>query len=398
VRIGLVLVGVAILPAVTVVNARMVPSLPLAAPFAVDWVAARAWLLQGNSPYAAAVPTTVSAILARQPGGLAQDAGSLIYVGTLPATYLMLPLVLLPFEWARALWMTIIEAGAVAIAFFAMPFARWKPGPVTLLAWVILSLLFLPVVYAAVLGGMGLFAALLLVAGLWAVDREVDSVAGLCLGLAIVNPQVSALLVLFVLVWAVSVGRWTLIGWTVGSGLSILVGTSLMAPDWPLAWVRQVLYFHELLGPQLPFVAPMRVFQESSNVTILVLSAACFLYLIYEWILAWGKQTSWFLWTSALTLVLSQVVTSAFSVPDLIVVLPCLALIFSVGGERWKAMSGWVSAVGMVAFLAIPWGLILLGPRTVQAPLIMASVLLFMTLMGLWWIRYWAVRRPIFSL
>jgi hypothetical protein len=398
VRAGLILLGIGMLPVLTVLNGRLAPRLPAAAPFTVDYAAAQAWILRGQSPYSLDVTTTAEQLIKRQPGGLTQDPSTLIFVGPLPETYLMLPFVLLPVEWARAVWMTIAELGLLALASFSLSLARWQTRPSIVLAYVLFTLLFFPSISTVVLGGLGLIATLLLVGGLSAVLGEVDSVAGLCIGLAIVRPEVSALLALFVVVWAFSVRRWSLLGWTGGTALVVLLGSGMLASDWPLAWIRQILYFHDLVGLQLPLAAPISLFRAPQGLVVLVLAIIGLVYLLWEWALALSKPAAWFLWTACLTLVVAQLVTFAFDVSDLVVLLPVLGLIFRVGEERWKGAGQWGTLLGLMAFLGLPWVLYLAISPDAAASLNLATLLLTMALVGLWWSRYWAIRRRILAL
>jgi len=114
--------------------------------------------------------------------------------------------------------------------------------------------------------------------------------------------------------------------------------------------------------------------------------------LLVEWVLAWKKGPRWFLWTAAMTLVLTNFLTARAATTNYVMMIPALILIFRVWVERW-GKKGQAVVWGVMAVALV--GLWVLFIQTVQGnleqPAMYVPLPLF-CLLGLWWVRWWFVR------
>lgn len=113
---------------------------------------------------------------------LGGEVGNLTWVYPPPALLLALPLALLPYPVALVLWSVLPLAGLALLL--------WRLAPHPLTPWVVP--LFTGIGQCLTIGQNGVIAALLLAAGLLALDRR-PLLAGCCFGLLACKPQLAVL-------------------------------------------------------------------------------------------------------------------------------------------------------------------------------------------------------------
>jgi hypothetical protein len=241
-------------------------------------------------------------------------------------------------------------------------------------------------------GQFAVIEALLMAGALLAIKRGRDPLAGILLGLSIAKPQMTVLLIPFVFLWAGWARRWLIVVWGIGTIAGLLAVSVLLLPDWPVMWLQQLIEHptYTVIGPPVEIIAD--AFPSLSGVIALAMGGALTLYLFWEWTKAAGKADRWFQWTAALTIVVTNLVAFRTATTNYVVLLPALCLIFSVLADRWGTKGDVVVLLVMAAFLFGLWALFL---ATVEGNLehpIMYLPLPILTLLGLWWARWWAVR------
>ncbi|MFC2043579.1 hypothetical protein ACFLUA_05465, partial [Chloroflexota bacterium] len=88
-------------------------------------------------------------------------------------------------------------------------------------------------------------SALFIVLALLAIRSDIDALAGISLALASIKPQMVLILYIFILIWAVSTHRWTLIWSLLGFLVLFIAAGSLLVPNWIVDNFRQVIRFSE---------------------------------------------------------------------------------------------------------------------------------------------------------
>jgi hypothetical protein len=157
-------------------------------------------------------------------------------------------------------------------------------------------------------------------------------------------------------------------------------------------WMRQLLDYptYTDLGPPVSIMAD--VLPSLSIVIAVVLGGALLLYLLWEWAKAVGKPDRWFQWTAALTIVVTNLVALRTATTNYVILLPVLCLIFSVLAERWGRRGDLVILLAMAAILFGLWALFFATVEGNTESPIMYLPLPILTLLGLWWARWWAIR------
>jgi Gpi18-like mannosyltransferase len=245
-----------------------------------------------------------------------------------------------------------------------------------------------------ILGQFAVIAALLIILALYSIRYQRDVAAGILLALSTAKPQMAFLILPFVLLWGISQRRTKLVLSLIVSLAVIMIVTLALRPGWPMELFWQILDYPSYTTTISPLAIIAGAAPTINTPLNLLLHGLALVYLIGEWILAWRKEYRWFLWVAFLTLVITNMVAYRTATTNYMMLLPVLFLIFRVVYERWRGVG---LAVVLVFMLTLGAGLWLLFFQTVagnQEHPIMYIPLPFLCLVGLWWVRWWAVKPP----
>ena len=384
---------VAVLVGLGIANYRLALQAPGGNDFLARWVGANQWLVSGRNPYDPQVSLVAQTLIYGRPADRAAGEDVAHFAYPLFSMLFFGPFGLLPYPLARAVWMTILEVSLPALAIFGMRLGGWRPS-----VWIQRSLILFSVLWyhgfrAVILGQFAVLEALLITGALLAIQRREDGVAGVLIGLSLAKPQMTVLLLPFVLLWAYASRRFSILIWALGT-IAILLGGSLaLIPDWPIQWVRQILDYtsYTAVGPPVSILAGLIPSAAAAITT--VLTGLALLYLILEWVRALGKGDRWFQWTAALTIVMTNLMAVRTATTNYIVILPALILIFSVLAERWGPQANVAILMTLgILFIGI-WALFLTTVEGNQEHPALYLPVPLLALAGLWWSKWWVVRQ-----
>jgi len=199
------------------------------------WLGLRAMFRDGVDPYSDEVTLAIQQQMYGRPARPDEDQIAFAY--PLHVMALVGPLALLPLPVAQALWFSLLKASLLTFIVFAPWAVGWRP-PTWLLALTALFTLGLyHNVWAMILGQISIVVAVLIALTWWGLRTGRWRLAGTCLALTTIKPQMIFLLVPALLIWAVYRRRWRLvIAFAVTLGAMILLPLPWL-PTWPLAWV-----------------------------------------------------------------------------------------------------------------------------------------------------------------
>jgi len=360
--------------------------------FLARWTGAHAWLRLGLSPYDPEVSLMAQQMIYGRPADpqAGEDAAHFVY--PFPSIVLFAPFGLLPYTEARAVWMLALEIGLPALVWAGTRLAKWRPGPSLMAFLMLFSILWYHGVRSIILGQFAVLEALLLALALLAIQGKQDALAGILLSLSIAKPQMSYMLVPFIVLWAVSVRRWRLVFWTIGSLVVLLAVSIAILPEWPLRWLQQTVAYREYSPTITPIsvlaglVAPAQRWVEWGLTGLLIL------YLLIEWAQALGKDDPWFQWSAAMTLVVASLVSSRTATTNYVMMIPGLCLVFGVWVNRWGRKGSWATVVTLILLLVGLWGLFIATVDGSRESPLMYLPLPLLLLAGLLWIRWWKLR------
>ena len=389
---GLLLAGII---GLTILNYRFSEQNPGGNDFLARWMGARLWLRDGISPYDENVGLATQQMIYGRPADPSQGEDKHFFIYPLYSMIFFGPFGLLDFTPARALWMTVLEISLVLFVFVSVRLTGWRVSALTTTALILFAIVWYYGIRTLILGQFSGINALLIALTLLFVQQKQDVPAGIMLTLSTSKPQMVVLLVPFVLLWAFSTGRRGIITGMLVTMAVLLVASFALIPNWFLEMLRQISEYPSYtaylqINSPLSYIADlMPGIRTTLNGVLNVLAG---LYLLIEWVLAWGKDQRHFLWTAAMTMVITNLVAYRTATTDSLILLPVLFLMFRVWEYRWKGLGRGLVWVTIIALFVGLWALFITTVQGNQESPIMYLPLPFFCLIGLWWVRWWAMR------
>jgi hypothetical protein len=283
---------------------------PGANDFFVRWLGGRAYLLHGVNPFDPSVAEEAQmAMFGRlaQPG----DKDEAYFAYPLYTLYFFWPLSLLPYAWAQAIWMTLLQFMLLAITILSMGLARWRPPSWLFWLTIFWGIFFYNGARAIILGQFSVLVGLALLLALGAIEKRRDHWAGIFLAATTIKPQMVFLVLVFLLLWALTQRRWRIIV-SFGVSMIVLVASSmLLVPTWPIDFVNNAIAYSDYVAFGTPLENLLHYLlpdAAAAGLTV-VLSALFFLALLPGWWLALRGRPGAYIWAVMSTLIVGSLIT-----------------------------------------------------------------------------------------
>ncbi len=324
---------------------------PGANDFYQRWRGARAFWVEGRDPYGQDVSRQVEIDLYGHPydpdPALDEYPGDFLY--PFHAAVLLAPLAVLPFALASAIWFTL-TASAIGLAFVvSADLFNWRLPFWLLLVGVGWAATFYPSVRGIFLGQPGTLVVCLEIVTLWALAKRHDTLAGVLLAVSTIKPQLGVLIILFLLLWSVRFARWRFLR-SFAFTLAMLLGASfLLLPSWLTEWLTQATQYsgYTRIGSPL-WVITSYYFPFLGPVVETLLTLALLGLVLWAWMrVLWRRDMTWFDWTAALSLTVTQLIlvrtaTPHFVVFILVIVFYLRVLYRSTPNGKWLAVGAMI--------------------------------------------------------
>ncbi len=202
------------------------------------WIATRAWLFEGLSPYAPEIEERGQELIYGRPAtNLGEDLARYLYLPY--AMFFFVGIAPLSYDWAQAAWMTVLELSLISLAIISFRIHKWRVRPwllASLLLWVIIAY---PSARSILLGQLSIVMILLVTLAWWAIKERRDDLAGVALVLATAKPTIAILIGPAIFIWALQQRRWRLIIAMSASLVGLIIFSFVVAPDWVEAVLAQ---------------------------------------------------------------------------------------------------------------------------------------------------------------
>ena len=278
----------------------------------------------------------------------------------------------LPFTVVRIVLVVLLATLTLMSVYLWLQALSLRPNWIWLTVIFLLTLCSYPVLEGLFADQLGLLVGFLLAASIWALQRGRLLLAGTLAALATIKPQMSLLVIIYLLVWSFhdwGSRRRFCIGFFTAT--IVLSGAALIVwPHWIQSWVKVVLGYHHYANA--PIVIEVLGLQTKTGMAAVVSMGVLLALLAPTPVLIWrnrgpepGSKPFW-LTLSLLLCVTTVALLPGQAVHDHVILLPGIFLLSSL---RLRASSRWV--VRMLLFLGIgillwPWvasfGLIVLRP------------------------------------
>ncbi len=361
--------------------------------FLVPWNAANQWLVGGENPYSDAVRIQAQEMIYNRPAVVSSGEEGCQLTIPLPSFLLLLPFGLLPYDIARTAWMTLTEISLILLVLLGLGLENWKPRPVILISLIAFSVLWLPSLQAVVNADLGVFFIMVQVLTLWVFQKRRDVLSGILASIGYSGPGLLLPLLIFMLIRSVRERRWAFITSWIGSGFLLIIASVRILPQWPADWLREVLRWlieeqgfswpvdtEAFLNP-LPFALPVSF----------ALMGLALIYLFMEWQISNERNETWQLWTTGMTIVLSQILVVLPSLTNHVALIPVFILVFSVWSARWGQSSIWLIYASQIIYLGFTWGWYYYA-GVQESIFVLYYIPVILSMIALWWIRWWKIR------
>ena len=364
------------------------------------WVAMREFIFHGKSPYSEAVSVKVQ----HEVYGRAAFRGESQYLEVTPlyaSLVTFAPLALIGnFVLARALWMTLLEIGILLSTVLVWRVLRWKPQPTLATAVIFFGFTWYFAARAVIHGNVIALVLFWLAVALYALWADADGWAGAAIVFATVKPNVVIFPLVFLLLWTASRRRWRF--W---SGFFITLGLLLafsiwLLPSWPLENIRNLLA-HPLYAPPASPQAVLAAAMPGIGAKVgWALVGVSWLLMLAEWASAWKRPFQHALWTASATILFGIWSGISTAPSDQLLLWISLLAVWALWDMRWKPAGVWAVWITLVGLWVGIWGFFLatlrhdITGRAVQSPWLYFPLGVFL-FVGLYWVRWWAVRPPL---
>lgn len=376
-------------------NIYLARILPGGEQFYLRWSGARAYLVDQIEPYSATIAERTQNLVY----GRAAFSSEYPYMLNDPFYIVLLyvPLALFSdFTVARGIWMLLSEAALLGFLFSFIRSLEWEPP-----RWMyaLLSIFGLFGYYSLIALGSGtpsiIFVFLFLMI-LNALRAFSDELAGALMFLVAYQWEVSALFLLFIVVFVIANKRWKVfIGF--GMSLALMLAVSFLSyPDWVIPYIR-ASFSDWYRGAGMSFGSIVSTWYPNAKFSIgswtsLLLGVILFL----EWIGSVRANHRRILWTVCLSLSVTPLMGFAIFPVNHVILIPALLLIAMLVWERWIRRRVLYSVAVIVIALFVPFWLYM---RVVFGyPKIYLELLIVLppiaTIISLYWMRWWAFRSP----
>ncbi|MBN1977752.1 MAG: DUF2029 domain-containing protein [Anaerolineae bacterium] len=334
---------------------------PGANDFASRWAGARAFWVDGVSPYSDEATRQIQMLIYGRPIPPEEeqefDPGPFAY--PFYTVFLLFPIVWMPYPWAEAIWLVVLEVCLLAGLLLALRLYDWRPPRWLLLGTAVWVFVFYPHARALLLGQFAIFVFAVVALALWALKEERDVLAGFCMALSTFKPQMIFLLIPLLLWWAVRERRWRFVASSAGWMILFLGASWVVEPGWLGAFLGQVGRYtsYTAIGSPMWIIThiPFPFLGTWGEWALSGLAVAGLVWASW-WALRQGKS-NWFDWAVGLCLVVTNLVAVRTATTNYVILLLPLAMVFR-ALQRRRVGVWWILLIE-VALLVGLWVLFL---------------------------------------
>lgn len=364
--------------------------------FYVHWVAVRGYIEPVKlDPYGGDVPNRTQQLVY----GTLASAGDEPYILDTPFHIFLLyfPFALLSDpQLARAIFTLILELALCALVYLSLRLTDWDSPRIFTILFILFGLFNFYTFQALHEANPVLLLGLIYVGIIISLYAETDEMTGALLAVSLYYWEVGAPFLILVLLRAYYEKRTRIFAGFLMLSVILLFIAFLLYPDWLIPFLRAG--YNNL---RIPF--GFNTFAVFSDIwpaygiliaRILVLSLL--LILGYEFSMARASDFRQFYWAACLSLAVAPLLGLRTEMEHLSVLTIPLALVFAIIHERWKKYGAWLAMLLLAVVFLIPWALPFLSTDhylKISNEIVFLFLPIF-TIVGLYWIRWWALRPP----
>ncbi|HET7144350.1 MAG TPA: hypothetical protein VFI68_10055 [Anaerolineales bacterium] len=359
------------------------------------WAGSRSFLFDKVDPYGAEVPARVQQLVYERSAGLGDEP-----------YFLVTPFHILPFYYpfallsdpklARAIFTSVLELSVIMLAILSLRLTDWEAPrfyTILIIFFAIFNFYTIQAIYEAnpvLILGL-LFAGILL-----ALRAEMDELAGALIAFSLFYWEVGAPFIFLVFLRVYYEKRTRVFAGFIMLSFVLFIVSFLSYPNWIIPFMRSTVNnLRAEYGFNIHTIL-IHIWPSQGRVLAWVFITVLFIILGYEWSSARKGDDRHFYWASCLSLTAAPLLGFRTEMENLSVLIIPLALILAVIHGRWYRFGNSLALLLMSSIFAAPWMLYLFAVNRFGSVVqdIIFLLLPLITLVGLYWIRWWAIRPP----
>lgn len=300
---------------------------PGTADFFARWYGGNELVQHGRNPYSREIELEAQKALFGRPTRPDEDQVNFAY--PLYVVYLFWPLTLVPYAWAQAIWMVVLQFSLMGATFLLFSLIKWRPPLWLFVITLFWSIMFYPGTRAIMLGQFSIIVFLCLTITLWGLLTGRNRLAGVILPFATIKPQMVFLLIPFILLWAWRQKRYQFLIAFAASAATLLLTSILWLPDWPLQFYNNISAYSGYVGFGSPLENMTAQFAPGPDhwlnplITLLLVGL-----LLWQWWTALFRKPETFLWAIIWTLLIGNLIAFRSATANHVTLYPALFLLF----------------------------------------------------------------------
>jgi hypothetical protein len=359
--------------------------------FLVHWVAARGFLFEQTDPYSGEVPVRVQNLIYDEP----LQAGDEVYILDTPFQIVLLyfPFALLADpHLARAIFTLILQLALFGLIYFSLRLTGWET-PIWFSVLYFIFCIFNFYSFQAMLSANPVLILGLMYAGmLLAYRNEQDELLGALMAVSLYYWEVGLPFLLLMAYRCYKENRTRVLAGFFMLSFVLLAVSFLIYPNWILPYLRAGMNNLRADFGFSIFTSLQNIFPAYGQTLAWIIIVILVIAFGYEWNRITEADDRKFYWMSCMSLAIAPLLGFRTEMEHLSILIIPLALIFSIIYDRWKIGAALMILLLLILF-AFPWIMYFLNPIPFSQEILFLLLPLF-TLIGLYWIRWWAIRPP----
>lgn len=363
--------------------------------FLRHWAGVRGFIFESIDPYSAYVPDVVQGLAYN---GKAQ-AGDDPYILDTPFHLLLLysPFSLLSDPvTARAIYTLILEWALFALAILSLRLADWETPrwfAVLFFLFVVINFYsFQAIVDASPVLLLGLFYAGILLA----LRNDQEELIGALIAVSLYFWEAGLPFLLLISWLCYKQNRTRVLAGFFMLSFVLLAISFLVYPNWIIPYLRagsnalRVDFGFSVISTLESLLPSYGGYVAWGIILLLVVALG------YEWNAVLFGDERRFYWVACLSIAVAPLLGFRTEIENLAVLVIPLAFIFAVAYDRWKRIGALLTFFLLLLVFFVPWVLYLFAPPAFEA-VSQKVIYLFLpvfTVLGLYWVRWWAIRPP----
>lgn len=363
--------------------------------FYVNWVGSRSFIFDKIDPYSLDVPSRVQQLIYDSHAAAGDEPYILDTPFHILLTYFPFSLLADP-ALARAIFTLFLELALFVLSVLSLRLTDWEAPRIFTILFVFFAVFNFYTFQAIYEANPVLLLGLFYAGILFFLRNEMDEIAGAWIALSFYYWEVGApfLLLIFLRMYQEK-RRGVFAGFFMLSSI-LLVISFLLYPNWLIPFLRATANnLRADFGFNLHDIF-IHLWPSQGSVFAWIFISILVIALGYEMNTAQRGDFRRFYWASCLCLAAAPLLGFRTEMEHLSVLVIPLALIFAIVHDRWHRLGNVLTLLLMVIIFVLPWVLYLFAQdrfgKTAQELTFLFLPLL--TIIGLYWIRWWAIRPP----